>query len=259
VRRYGWKRPLKPSPHPMLAQAPGVLRPALPAVVDLSPECSPIADQGDSGACTGETAKGLAEFCLKKRGTYWAVSAFGQYYAERLKDGDVTKDAGSTVAMAFTVLQKVGVFAASIWPDTPENLLQDPPTTAWKLARLTMLTDPIAVPQDLYSIQSVLASGYPVGIGIECLSIKGPDGEPINGIEGPIAAQTGIVNIPTSADTPDGGHAVLVVGYDSVKKLFKFRNSWGESWGDKGYGYLPYDYAMSSELAEDFHTGRVFT
>jgi C1A family cysteine protease len=243
----------------MLAQAPGVLRPALPPVVDLSGQCSPIADQGQTGACTGETAKGLAEFCLKKAGRFWAVSAWGQYYAERLKDGDVTKDSGSTVAMAFTVLQKVGTFAANLWPDTEDNLLKDPPTTAWKMAYLTKLTDPVSVPQDLYSVQSVLASGYPVGIGIDCYSTKDDDGMPTNGIEGPEAAKTGVVNMPVLSDTPDGGHAVLVVGYDSVKKLFKFRNSWGESWGDKGYGYLPYDYAMSSELAEDFHTGRSFT
>jgi C1A family cysteine protease len=35
-----------------------------------------------------------------------------------------------------------------------------------------------------------------------------------------------------------GGHAVLIVGY--TKDSFIVRNSWGTSWGDKGYTYYPF-------------------
>lgn len=34
-------------------------------------------------------------------------------------------------------------------------------------------------------------------------------------------------------------HAVVLVGYDD--KGFIFRNSFGEKWGNKGYGVYPYD------------------
>jgi C1A family cysteine protease len=37
-------------------------------------------------------------------------------------------------------------------------------------------------------------------------------------------------------------HAVLAVGYDDKTELLKFQNSWGERWGQGGYGYLPYRY-----------------
>lgn len=38
------------------------------------------------------------------------------------------------------------------------------------------------------------------------------------------------------------GHAILLTGYDSDKRIFMFKNSWGESWGDKGYGTMSFDY-----------------
>lgn len=38
------------------------------------------------------------------------------------------------------------------------------------------------------------------------------------------------------------GHAILLVGYDDQKKLFLFKNSWGEKWGQEGYGTIGYDY-----------------
>lgn len=39
----------------------------------------------------------------------------------------------------------------------------------------------------------------------------------------------------------DGGHLVLLCGYDLHKEVVYFKNSWGEEWGDKGYGEIPLD------------------
>jgi len=39
-----------------------------------------------------------------------------------------------------------------------------------------------------------------------------------------------------------GGHSILLTGYDSIKGVFTFKNSWGESWGNKGYGRISFPY-----------------
>ncbi|WP_168196400.1 C1 family peptidase [Bdellovibrio sp. NC01] len=38
-----------------------------------------------------------------------------------------------------------------------------------------------------------------------------------------------------------GGHAISIIGYDDAKQAFIIRNSWGEEWGEKGFGYVAYD------------------
>ena len=38
------------------------------------------------------------------------------------------------------------------------------------------------------------------------------------------------------------GHAVLLTGYDSERRVFFFKNSWSEKWGDNGYGEIGFDY-----------------
>jgi C1A family cysteine protease len=68
--------------------------------------------------------------------------------------------------------------------------------------------------------------------------------------------RTVLVPVPTRHDRLRGGHAVLAVGYDHTRRLIIFRNSWGRTWGDHGYGYLPYAFFASADLTWDFWTMR---
>jgi hypothetical protein len=48
--------------------------------------------------------------------------------------------------------------------------------------------------------------------------------------------------MPVSRSEFVEGHAVMAAGYDDHTQLLTFMNSWGQSWGDRGSGYLPYQY-----------------
>jgi hypothetical protein len=56
-------------------------------------------------------------------------------------------------------------------------------------------------------------------------------------------APGGAIELPEPGrENLQGSHAVTVYGYDDNTGRFKFANSWGTTWGDGGYGYLPYEY-----------------
>lgn len=54
-------------------------------------------------------------------------------------------------------------------------------------------------------------------------------------------APKGNIAMPTPRDKKVGFHCIHLVGYDNAPGHFIFANSWGTSWGDKGYGYIPYN------------------
>lgn len=54
--------------------------------------------------------------------------------------------------------------------------------------------------------------------------------------------QTKDIQLPSFRSQMVWRHGIYIIGFDREKRMFEFVNSWGEEWGDKGFGYLPYDY-----------------
>lgn len=54
--------------------------------------------------------------------------------------------------------------------------------------------------------------------------------------------EDGHVPLLKTGDSWIGMHAVVIMGYDDNNNKIKFANSWGVHYGDKGFGYLPYEY-----------------
>lgn len=46
-------------------------------------------------------------------------------------------------------------------------------------------------------------------------------------------------------------HFAVLTGYDFALREFYFKNSWGESWGRKGYGVIPFSLIDSPAFTQD--------
>lgn len=51
-----------------------------------------------------------------------------------------------------------------------------------------------------------------------------------------------------------GNHFVAFVGYDEVTKKFKYINSWGDQWGENGFGYMDYSALNKEVQGAEFYT-----
>jgi C1A family cysteine protease len=137
----------------------------------------------------------------------------------------------------------MGAPPESDWPYVISKFKQDVTAKFKDVALKHKVISYHRVPQNLDSIKTALANElHPISFGFLVYE----------SFETTAVAKTGIVPMPKAKEQCMGGHAVLIVGYDDAKQSFIVMNSWGSSWGDKGYFYLPYTYVTNSKLASDF-------
>ena len=55
-------------------------------------------------------------------------------------------------------------------------------------------------------------------------------------------AKNGVIEMPAEGTETTGTHGIRIVAYSDPDQSFKFANIWGTSWGDQGFGTLPYEY-----------------
>jgi GNAT superfamily N-acetyltransferase len=55
-------------------------------------------------------------------------------------------------------------------------------------------------------------------------------------------APSGMIMMPRRGEQIIGSHMVSLFGFDIVRQVFTFQNSWGGEWGVQGVGFLPFQY-----------------
>jgi len=243
LRAYGW-RPDKPCVHDTYRTAPRFLRAfTLPSNVDLEPHFPGVYDQGQTGSCTGNSSGSVVEFLrLKQRLWDFTPSRLFIYYNGRALEGTTDQDAGAEIRDVISGLLKFGAPSEKVWAFDPSLLTVKPYTSAYEKAKLDLISGADRVLQTEQAIRSTLAGGEPIVFGITVYE----------SFESEAVASSGIVPMPGTREQSVGGHAIVIVGYDHAKRMFKIRNSWGKGWGQRGYCWLPYDYVLSPDLADDF-------
>lgn len=207
----------------------------LPAKADLRQLMPPIYDQGSLGSCTAHAVSGIMEYNKNKQKSTvkFPPSCLYIYYNTRVIEGTVNEDSGASLRNAIKSVVNNGICSIINWPYTIQKFKDKPSTVCYAEGDKNQALVYEKVPLNLRSIKATIVGGFPIVIGINVYSSFMSDE----------VARTGIVPMPNPpSDTLEGGHAVLISGYDDSKKAFLVRNSWGLKWGQAGYFWLPYQF-----------------
>ena len=233
---------------------------SLPKTTDLRKWCSPIEDQGQLGSCTANAGVGMVEYYERKAfGKHIDASRLFLYKATRTLMHE-TGDSGGTLRSTMGALALFGAPPEEYWPYEVKKFDEEPPSFCFAFAQnyqsvKYVRLDPASLKpaEVLPQIKTNLVASLPAMFGFTVYSSIAQ------------ADKDGKIPFPSKGEKVEGGHAIMAVGYDDGMKIknstdgnqttgaFLIRNSWGTTWGDGGYGWLPYDYVLKG-LAEDWWT-----
>jgi C1A family cysteine protease len=214
----------------------------IPTHVDLRNYASPIDDQGQLGSCTGNAIAGAIDLIDKKNNKSLRVSRLFIYYQERLLEGDINQDNGAYIRDGIKACYTYGAPLETLAPYNINQFAVKPSNAAYADALNRKVTG-YQKCANFSAVKNALAIGNPVVVGFDVYS----------SFESYSVAATGIMPYPnTRREQLLGGHAVCLVGYDDARSWFIARNSWGTSWGDKGYFYMPYQVIQNTSMSSDF-------
>ena len=211
-------------------------------MVDLRARQSPILDQGRRGTCVACAATGGHEMV---RDDDKSLCVEFLHWGAKGRDGLPAASEGTTLAAAAAALAILGQPPEAGWPydEWRDQWASgyEPPAGVREEALQRRLASGAAIAPTAADLRASLDGGHAPLLGV---TIHGtwyaPD-------------PNGRIAMPTQGATAYGGHAVLVVGYQVGEGAgggrFIVRNSWGDSWGNKGYGYLPFDYVTDHGVA----------
>jgi hypothetical protein len=157
-------------------------------------------------------------------------------------NGKDYQDEGFSLAEVVSALRAYGIPLQASMPNTfgrRIEAIENPPPAIVQEARAHQRVFAHQLPgrdrvTRLNNIVLALNNGLPVAVGIAW-----PATRVVNGY---LSGQKG---------APDRGHAVTLVGYKSATgriedAYFIFKNSWGATWGQGGYGTVTYGYLNSN-------------
>ncbi|MDF1657657.1 MAG: C1 family peptidase [Verrucomicrobiales bacterium] len=221
----------------------------LPPSVDLRNEFANFEitpkHQGDRDSCSLFAIAALAEFELKKAGLLKGGRLSEEFLIWASNESTGLREDQAMFYEAVHALQELGICAESAMPYQAKTVTEDPTEIAreqaqqfrgWRVAWIKRwnLNGGLSLDQ-LSMVKQMLAKKHPVAIG--CRWPKGAEVNAANELPYP---------------PPDGvfdGHSVLLVGFVDHGRYpgggaFLFQNSYGSSWGNNGYGIMPYAYAQ---------------
>ncbi|MDD5267834.1 MAG: C1 family peptidase [Methylococcales bacterium] len=229
--------------------------------VDLRAWCSPIENQLNLGSCTAHAGVGMVEYYQRRAfGKHIDASRLFLYKTTRDLFG-WTGDSGAFLRSTMEALVLFGVPPELYWKYIVANFDIEPSAFLYAFGQNYQALnyyrlDPSGTtkPALLSAIKANLASGLPSMFGF---TVYGSYTQAS-------VANKGAIPYPAAGEKIVGGHAIMAVGYNdslvikntnagaaATTGALLIRNSWGTTWGDAGYGWLPYAYVLNG-LAKDW-------
>jgi C1A family cysteine protease len=186
------------------------LRIALPESFDLRPQLTPIRDQGSTSQCVAYAAAAMKEY--QERRENQLNTNFSPQFIYTLRSNP---DDGMTIPNAMTILKQYGCPFDASFPRGAKTIT----SKVYEEARNFRISSHSYINSPEGLKQALIEQG-PVIILLKCYNNQS--------------------NFWQGSGDYDSNHAVAIVGYDDAEARYLIRNSWGTSWGKKGYGYFPY-------------------
>lgn len=234
---------------------------SLPTSIDLSPYLPPIGDQGSYGTCVAWAAGYYAKTAIEGISKGYTASHLSnpQYQISprdlftSLPDNQKGDNcSGTSFIAALDMMQQRGVATLSTAPYTSLGSCQKSSASAsWETdAAKHKIKTYRTIEATVYSIKQQLASKIPVLLG----AILSDNFMTWNS-DNILSANTTYKQVGQHA-----GHALTIIGYDDSKGpngAFKVVNSWGASWGSKGFIWIDYNFLVNT-FAGDAGNGEKF-
>lgn len=221
------------------------------------PNMPAVRDQGQEGCCTGFGSMGSFAFVYTMQGGVKQVfSPAFAYYIGRAYEGTEDQDSGAQIRDVVKGIAKLGTVAEKEFPYKVGGFAKKPTkkdyADALKHEALEYLRVENAGTAGQSAIVACLAAGYPIVYGATLYE----------SFESDAVATSGIVPMPTKNEKVIGGHCTWLCGYNlnkaypGGKGMALAMNSWGTSWGQKGFFWIPLAYLTNGNLCDDFWTFR---
>jgi hypothetical protein len=215
---------------------------AIPKSKDLRESWWKIGDQGSTGACVGwATADSVLRWHLVKAKRLpknqllsvrfiWMASKETDEFD--LRPTTFIEASGTSLKAALDVARKFGVVRNSVLPFSSGKLYQGKAKIFYALAAQFKIASYFNLGTNLSEWREWIATNGPILTRLD-----------VDATWDNAEATQGQLDV-YQPNTGRGGHAVALVGYTSDR--FIVRNSWGDNWGDQGFGYASLEYAQDA-------------